>query len=183
MTDKNLYERAVENLGKVPAGCSCQYNTSSSGTVRQPDLACSVHASAPSKMRTLSLWSFLRDTLSQGATIQMDYTGRGYEEFSARLDQAARERADELEKAMADSSLVLRITTAYEQGFGQHDRAELSNPYNPGQPESEAWNIGVQFGKRRVSETAKAKTCYWPNGNCCLLAGRDVPETAGNSGG
>lgn len=44
------------------------------------------------------LWSFFRALISQGTYIQMDYTAgnfKRYEEFSARLDAAARERVEE----------------------------------------------------------------------------------------
>jgi hypothetical protein len=41
------------------------------------------------------LWSFLRKVLSQGAAIHQDNPDR-YEIYSARLDAAAAERADEL---------------------------------------------------------------------------------------
>jgi hypothetical protein len=40
------------------------------------------------------------------------------------------------------SQLVLRITTAYEQGVGQARRKELNNPYVSGSPEYEAWDLG-----------------------------------------
>lgn len=43
-----------------------------------------------------NLWSFLRSTLTQGEDIMHDYEHRGYEEKSARLDAAARERVDKL---------------------------------------------------------------------------------------
>lgn len=49
-------------------------------------------------------WSFLRSVLSQGASIQQDYvagTHKGYEEYSARLDAAARERAEEIEAVLS----------------------------------------------------------------------------------
>lgn len=45
------------------------------------------------------LWSFLRSVMSQGADIRCDYeSGRhkSYEAYSARLDAAAAERAEEL---------------------------------------------------------------------------------------
>lgn len=42
------------------------------------------------------LWSFLRSTLSQGGDIWIDHQTKGYEQYSARLDAAARERADKL---------------------------------------------------------------------------------------
>lgn len=41
------------------------------------------------------LWCFFRDMISRGTYIQMDYAAgkyKCYEEFSARLDEAARER-------------------------------------------------------------------------------------------
>lgn len=44
-------------------------------------------------------WSLFRKLLSQGASIQQDYAaGRyeSYEQFSARLDQAAREHVEAL---------------------------------------------------------------------------------------
>ena len=50
------------------------------------------------------LWSFLRDVLSQGAAIQMDYSAGkygGYEAYSARVDAAARERADYIAAALS----------------------------------------------------------------------------------
>lgn len=43
-------------------------------------------------------WSFLRCVLEQGSAIRQDYQAgkfKGYEEYSARLDAAARERVDE----------------------------------------------------------------------------------------
>lgn len=46
------------------------------------------------------LWSFLLKVLSQGGAIRLDYTAGkypSYEHYAARLDEAARERADELE--------------------------------------------------------------------------------------
>jgi hypothetical protein len=43
-----------------------------------------------------SLWSFLRSVLSQGADIHLDHQGKGYELHSARLDEAAREREEQL---------------------------------------------------------------------------------------
>jgi hypothetical protein len=45
------------------------------------------------------LWSLMRSILSQGASIRSDYfegATSNYEAYSARLDTAARERADEL---------------------------------------------------------------------------------------
>lgn len=49
-----------------------------------------------------------------------------------------------------DSTLALRICTAYEQGFGQAGR-DLTNPYRAPSQESEAWNIGLQHGLKRFA--------------------------------
>jgi hypothetical protein len=46
-------------------------------------------------------WSFIRNVLCQGAAIQQDYAAgkyASYEEYSARLDAASRERAAEWRK-------------------------------------------------------------------------------------
>ena len=51
-------------------------------------------------MKSGELWSFLRSVLDQGTAIQQDYQAgkfKCYEEFSAYIDAAARDRADELE--------------------------------------------------------------------------------------
>jgi hypothetical protein len=40
------------------------------------------------------LWSFLRDTLQHGVAIAADHADKSYEVFSARMDGAARERAE-----------------------------------------------------------------------------------------
>ena len=49
------------------------------------------------------LWFFLRQVLSQGQDIHLDYLDKPYESKSARLDAAARERAEQLE-AMLDAA-------------------------------------------------------------------------------
>jgi hypothetical protein len=49
--------------------------------------------------RPFSLWSFLRNVLEQGCAIQLDYEAgnfASYEHYSARLDEAARERESQL---------------------------------------------------------------------------------------
>lgn len=51
------------------------------------------------------LWSFLRRVMDQGGAIQMDYQAgkyESYEHYSARLDEAARERTDELEELLKE---------------------------------------------------------------------------------
>lgn len=54
-----------------------------------------------------------------------------------------------LEANEDDDMLVVRITTAYEQGVGHALRDELSNPYEEGSQEAEAWNEGREFGRER----------------------------------
>lgn len=49
------------------------------------------------------LWSFFRKLLSQGGDIWLDHQQKSYEEYSARLDAAARERADEFLRSVSES--------------------------------------------------------------------------------
>jgi hypothetical protein len=42
------------------------------------------------------LWSWVRSVMSQGGTIHLDHQHKTYEQYSARLDAAAAERAKEL---------------------------------------------------------------------------------------
>ena len=55
--------------------------------------------------------------------------------------------------------LVLRITTAYEQGVGHARRTELSNPYGKGTPEYEAWDMGREFGKTKPTVYERVPAC------------------------
>lgn len=51
-------------------------------------------------------WSLIRTLMAQGASIYQDYQAgkyKDYEEYAARLDEAARERVSELEIAAAPS--------------------------------------------------------------------------------
>jgi len=82
----------------------------------------------PSKQRPFSLWSFLRDVLSQGATIQLDYRqgARQYEEFSARLDEAAREREAELQAQLSRGAQPDETTASQLAG----SVANQSGPFN-----------------------------------------------------
>ena len=53
------------------------------------------------------LWSFLRAVLEQGSAINNDYhAGKftSYEEYSARMDEAARELADKLTNILKDAT-------------------------------------------------------------------------------
>src|SRR5690348_5354410 len=51
--------------------------------------------SPPAQLDEGKLWSFLRKVLSQGGDIQMDHTGKSYEQYSARLDAAAGELVEQ----------------------------------------------------------------------------------------
>lgn len=57
------------------------------------------------------------------------------------------------------AALVLRITTAYEQGFGHAMRAELSNPYAGGTLEAEAWDHGREVGARKQQTAQGDPAC------------------------
>lgn len=67
------------------------------------------------------IWSAIRTLLEQGAAIQQDYAAgkyEGYEHYSARLDEAARERVEWLKEQIegalclgsADNNLERRKT-------------------------------------------------------------------------
>lgn len=62
------------------------------------------------------LWSFMRQVLSQGQDIWLDHQTRSYEEKSARLDAAARERAEQLEQLLDGFSAWQPIETAPRDG-------------------------------------------------------------------
>lgn len=70
--------------------------------------ACAARAVAVERERWTSLlearmWSFVRSVLSQGTSIQQDYMAGKYptyEHYSARLDEAGRERADGFSAAL-----------------------------------------------------------------------------------
>lgn len=52
------------------------------------------------------IWSFIRNVLSQGMAIQMDVQAGKYKDTElvhCRLDEAARERVDELERLLSES--------------------------------------------------------------------------------
>lgn len=54
------------------------------------------------------LWSFLRSCLSQGGDIWLDHKETSYEQYSARLDAAARERVPKLMQLLGDEITQLR---------------------------------------------------------------------------
>lgn len=55
------------------------------------------------------LWSWLRNVLQQGGAIWQDYVDDDYEKYSARLDEAARERLDELGQRLATFDELRRL--------------------------------------------------------------------------
>lgn len=88
-----------------------------------------------------------------------------WREIESRIDGETSEQAIALmgwragwQAAKADAAgqqephlgVVLRITTAYEQGFGHALRSELINPYAPGTQEREAWDHGQKVGARKT---------------------------------
>jgi hypothetical protein len=59
------------------------------------------------------LWSWVRSVMSQGADIRCDYdqgVHKGYEAYSARLDAAAAERAEELWARMKTPNVGAKLT-------------------------------------------------------------------------
>jgi predicted nucleic acid-binding Zn-ribbon protein len=54
------------------------------------------------------LWSFLRSCLSQGGDIWLDHKEKSYEEYSIRLDAAARERVSKAMHLLGDEITQLR---------------------------------------------------------------------------
>lgn len=78
------------------------------------DLRAQLAAATPAvkvpPMNDGELWSWVRSVLSQGASIQQDYMHNNiyptYEHYSARLDCAAIERADELTARLAQNGAV-----------------------------------------------------------------------------
>lgn len=70
----------------------------------------------------------------------------------------------------ARSCLVLRITTAYEQGYGHASRLELTNPYAPGTLESHAWEQGREVGRQRQPTPPGDDTLRSMNGDLCGFA-------------
>lgn len=52
----------------------------------------------------------------------------------------------------ADKFLVLRVTTAYKQGYQHALRHELSNPYEPNTIDADAWDRGRSQGQQTAKE-------------------------------
>ena len=59
-----------------------------------------IRPSKTNNARPFSLWSFLRNVLHQGEAIGLDCRERPYEEYSARMDAAARERETQLRETL-----------------------------------------------------------------------------------
>ena len=83
------------------------------------------------------VWSFLRRVLSQGGDIQLDYQAgkykRYYEEYSARLDCAARERAEKFMVLLA-AALAARERAVWEEADKFFDvLQDEQNPLTAGQ--------------------------------------------------
>ena len=67
-----------------------------------------------SDQRKFHPWSWCRDLLSQGGDIYHDRMPGGYEVYSARLDAAARERADELKAHCVPRDVADHLAEALE---------------------------------------------------------------------
>ena len=80
-----------------------------------------------------------------------------------RLKTAEAEAKFDALQATLQPFKVLAVTTAYEQGFGQALRDELSNPYRPGTDEREAWDLGRSCGKAKhaPSPAPAAEPAMW----------------------
>lgn len=97
----------------------------------------------------------------------LDQFDRYEEQIYLLRAEKERFRAAPLETP-ADATLVLRICTAYEQGFGMAGR-DFSNPYHAPSQESEAWNMGFQEGLKRFKKpepmiaapSFKCAYCKW----------------------
>lgn len=82
-----------------PKVCNCGLDTKVQKLVSL--LAAQRAAGLEEALNRGEVWSFMRRVLSQGGDIQLDYNAGKYkchEEYSARLDAAARERADQFVK-------------------------------------------------------------------------------------
>lgn len=86
----------------------------------------------------------------QGYTWQLNQHGHNVREENDCFTED--QMYDYALKFATQNDLVLRITTAYEQGFGHALRTELSNPYQEGTLEAEAWDNGREVGKRKQVE-------------------------------
>lgn len=74
--------------------------------------------------------------------------------------------------------VVTRITCAYEQGYGHAHRAEISNPYEPGTHEAEAWNQGREIGLSRPAPWNPPALSTLQDGDVATIVGvKDGVET------
>jgi len=104
-------------------------------------------------VRKFSAWSFLRNVLMQGRDIHLDHVGKGYESYSARVDEAASEREQELERAIAARVAVPeRMTTPKQEDYVTY----------------QAWReaVSVQVGYNACRDAMLAAAPQ-PAGECC----------------
>lgn len=121
-------------------------------------------------VRKFSAWSFLRNVLMQGRDIHLDHVGKGYESYSARVDEAASEREQELERAISARAEVpegvSRLVDALEgamieslHGEGFDLWAKNRGKFRNRLPE----NVGAIVVKMRALLAAAPQ----PAGECC----------------
>lgn len=184
MTDKNLYERAVENLGKIPAGCSCQYDTSTSGTVRQASPTCSVH-SVPSKSQSfeddIGRIAQLRRLGpgrpdSHDVSFLLGFIDRLWKEYSHRGDEIDRwrESGERYEWLTADADRCAQLVS------------DAYDDWNTDDHWDKHFDASVTEAQRRASETAPEPACTClgqrPDTSCkrCCPDGQ-LPQFAGET--
>ena len=93
------------------------------------------------------LWSFMRKVLSQGGDIWLDHREKSHEHYAIRLDAAARERADELEK----------LCCASEPGAERNPSGDVSTgAWSPGASYAESNNMAVTDEWKRGFDA-----CHW----------------------
>ncbi len=94
---------------------------------------------------------WLDEGIADGGWTVWDQIGSTVDAWAGWQNRAFYSDAPQSEAQPVARDLVLRVTTAYEQGFGHATRAELSNPYTEGSAEREAWDIGREEGARRAA--------------------------------
>ena len=80
------------------------------------------------RMTEGELWSWVRRVMCQGAAIRQDHEHKTYEEYSARLDAAAAERAEEL-TARLERRALLRSIPAHPDAPAAPEHRATESPH------------------------------------------------------